>query len=466
MFDKIERLFPVQEKIIPVILNQNNAQSIYPNDLCVIAPTGSGKTLTYVLPIVEKLKNRIRPCIRAIVLLPVNDLADQVHDVFRKHSVNTDLKIALLSTKHPFGKEQASLIDAITKTCQYDILVATPGRLVDHIQRTSGFNLKDLKFLVIDECDRIMDQIKQNWLPCLYSALYSERSILTSDHLNVHNIIINKEKLRPFQKLLFSATLTRDPEKLEQIKLFQPEYHTIAAEKFNNNDHQHATNKSIAENGVNNGKTSQPSDRDMKSTKTQLNDIDSTVPKELDQSFIQCSSFEKPIVVIYLLKVLQYRHVLCFVKSIDTAKRLCKLLELHSINAAEYSSSLHVARRKRIIAKFEQKKVDVLVCSDLIARGMDLSNVDYVLLYDAPKDLNSYIHRVGRTARAGRIGTAITLLEHKEIYFFKKLLGTLCETGDDNKKLKEIKITKSKLKPLMVDFKSSLTKLKDVLKKK
>jgi ATP-dependent RNA helicase DDX51/DBP6 len=458
MLKTIEHLFPVQEKIIPVILNENNTQSIYPNDLCVIAPTGSGKTLAYVLPIIEKLKNRIRPCITALVLLPVNDLADQVHDVFKKHLSDTDLKIALLSTKHPFGKEQANLIDFNTKTCQFDILVATPGRLVDHIQKTSGFNLRNLKFLVLDECDRIMDQIKQNWLSCLYSALHNERPIINSDHLNVHNLINNKEKLEPFQKLLFSATLTHNPEKLEQIKLFQPEFHTIAAEKLNRSNGDQAMDTSDE-------KTTIAAEKTVKSTKTQLSEVDSTIPKELGQSFIQCSAFEKSIVVMHLVKVLHYHHMLCFVKSIDTAKRLCKLLELNGINAVEYSSSLHVARRKRILAKFEQKKVDVMICSDLIARGMDLSNVDYVVLYDAPKDLNSYIHRIGRTARAGRIGTAITLLEHKEIYFFKKLLGTLNDTTDNSKKLKEIKITKSKLKPLMVDFKSSLIKLKDVLKK-
>ena len=80
---KIEKLFPVQKSLIPIIQNKNKNQSIYPNDLCILAPTGSGKTLTYVLPIIEQLKNRIRPCCRAIVLLPVSDLAEQVYSVFK-----------------------------------------------------------------------------------------------------------------------------------------------------------------------------------------------------------------------------------------------------------------------------------------------------------------------------------------------------------------------------------------------
>ena len=157
---KIEKLFPVQKSLIPIIQNKNKNQSIYPNDLCILAPTGSGKTLTYVLPIIEQLKNRIRPCCRAIVLLPVSDLAEQVYSVFKSQlnesSENLDLiaqqngdqnensfsnlNVLLLSNKHQFAKEQAQLVNEQGK-CLIDILVTTPGRLVDHLQKTKG-NIK------------------------------------------------------------------------------------------------------------------------------------------------------------------------------------------------------------------------------------------------------------------------------------------------------------------------------------
>lgn len=150
---KLESLFPVQKQVIPIILNSDRSQSIYPNDICVTAPTGSGKTLTYVLPIIESLRNRIVPCCRAIVLLPVSDLAEQVYSIFKSHLENdesfqlinkesarekNDLKVMLLSTKTSFLKEQAMLVNQQHSSCLIDIIVTTPGRLVDHIQKTKG----------------------------------------------------------------------------------------------------------------------------------------------------------------------------------------------------------------------------------------------------------------------------------------------------------------------------------------
>jgi len=239
---KIESLFPVQKQVIPIILNTNSSQSIFPNDICVTAPTGSGKTLTYVLPIIENLRNRIKPACRAIVLLPVSDLAEQVYSVFKtclstndntalittnkkssETSPENSLKVILLSNKNTFAKEQSQLINDNHAKCCIDIVVATPGRLVDHIQKTKGFHLNELRYLVIDECDRIMDQIKQNWLPILNQAVYgkqSNRDIINQESLNVHNLFLAKKMLTPYQKLLLSATLTRNPEKLEQISLF------------------------------------------------------------------------------------------------------------------------------------------------------------------------------------------------------------------------------------------------------
>jgi ATP-dependent RNA helicase DDX51/DBP6 len=253
---KIETLFPVQRQVIPVILNRNKDQPIYPNDLCILAPTGSGKTLTYVLPIITALRNRIRPCIKAIVLVPVGDLAEQVFTVFQAHvndpsldtllddekkapqshqaQTNTPLRVALLSNKHPFAKEQASLISREHgDLCLYDIIVSTPGRLVDHLQKTRGFDVSQLSYLVVDECDRIVEEIKQNWLSVLMQAVVGQRrALMSNESVNVHSVVFEKERLVPLQKILLSATLTRNPEKLEQIKLFNPIYFKVGAEKL------------------------------------------------------------------------------------------------------------------------------------------------------------------------------------------------------------------------------------------
>lgn len=262
MSEEIQGLFPVQKQLIPVVLNRNNEQSIYPNDLCILAPTGSGKTLTYVLPLIYKLRSRIKPAIRAIVLVPVSDLAEQVYKVFQANlsdptvlklldqddnstltgNAASSLKVALLTNKNPLSKEQASLASN-----QYDILVATPGRLVDHIQKTaqmtSNMNLTGLNYLILDECDRVMDEIKQNWLPVLMNAVLAgsrKRELVTNENLNVFRL---SQRVEPMQKILLSATLTRNPEKLEPIGLFNPVYFRVGAEKLKPNDEKKVEKK-------------------------------------------------------------------------------------------------------------------------------------------------------------------------------------------------------------------------------
>lgn len=458
----IQKLFPVQEKLIPILLNKLNTQSIYSNDICITAPTGSGKTLTYVLPILELLKTRIRVCIRAIVILPVGDLAQQVYNVFREQidEQSLNLKVALLSTKHAFSKEQLLLVDKDTKESLVDIIVTTPGRLVDHIQKTEGFYLKDVNYLILDEADRILDQVKQNWLKILFNKLQLEgRTILGSNEINLNNFINDKNRIIPFQKILLSATLTRNPEKLEQVKLFQPLFYSIKAEDLSEKIKEEV--KIVEKEVIEEVKQSIEVD-EIK----QENKIEIQIPNELQEFFVECTTFEKPLMLIYLIKILKYQKVLCFVRSLETAKRLNVLLNLNDIKSMEYSSNLHAVRRKRILNKFEKDEIEIIICSDVMARGMDLFGVNYVLLYEVPNDYVSYVHRIGRTARAGHHGTAITLLEHKEIKFFKQKIINNEENNKEpvknrKNKVKEMKIVKNKLKELMEDYKLSLIKLKD-----
>jgi ATP-dependent RNA helicase DDX51/DBP6 len=322
---KIKSLFPVQSEIIPIILNKNGNQSFYPNDVCVMAATGSGKTLAYVLPILEALKNRLQPCCRAIVLLPVSDLAEQVYNVFQsqlnedhssiipssteiniknnKFETNNNLNCILLSNKHPFDKEQSQLVNEQGQ-CLQDIIISTPGRLVDHIQRTKGFDIKRLQFLILDECDRIMDQIKQNWLQILNQAIFGynnsinndeqlKRITINSDTLNVYNIFEKNNGLFPFQKLLFSATITRNPEKLEQMQLFQPLFINVISEKLLNlkQESQIVIDEKDKEEQL---KTPKPNEKTITltktTTKTEYNSNDQqsmSIPIELEEVFIQ-----------------------------------------------------------------------------------------------------------------------------------------------------------------------------------
>ena len=151
----IKYFFPVQRQVIPQLLqNSWKVNFFWPSDICVSAPTGSGKTLAFVLPIIQALKNRIVPKVRALVILPVQDLAVQVFKVFQIYGVKTSLRIKLISGQKSFAQEQNELVVKGVENQYFslaDIIVATPGRLVDHIQKTEGFTLNHLRYLIIGE---------------------------------------------------------------------------------------------------------------------------------------------------------------------------------------------------------------------------------------------------------------------------------------------------------------------------
>ncbi|XP_071500712.1 uncharacterized protein, partial [Diadema antillarum] len=177
---RIEKLFPVQHHVIPVILEtlkyglHAGCAGFRPRDVCVSAPTGSGKTLAYAIPIVQALLDRVVPQIRALIVLPTRDLATQVHKVMASLCQNTSLKSVLIGGTKTFAHEQSLLVkesDGELRSAA-DIVVATPGRLVDNLNQTPGFSLKHLRFLVIDEADRMMDHISQDWIAQVEKSAY------------------------------------------------------------------------------------------------------------------------------------------------------------------------------------------------------------------------------------------------------------------------------------------------------
>lgn len=232
----INHLFPVQESVIPWILKVHSKPVPFrPRDICVSAPTGSGKTLAYALPIVQYLATRVDRKIRALVVLPVNELAVQVLKVFQKLCDATGLKCTLLSKFVPFETEQTQLVELFDGQyySKVDIVVATTGRLVEHLHATKGFSLKSLKFLVMDEADRIMEQIQTNWLYHLDAHVKEQSdSFLSGRPLPLcYDELCNEASKQP-HKLLFSATLSQDPEKLQSLRLFQPKLFTAIVVPF------------------------------------------------------------------------------------------------------------------------------------------------------------------------------------------------------------------------------------------
>uniref|UniRef100_A0A1A9W4X8 ATP-dependent RNA helicase n=1 Tax=Glossina brevipalpis TaxID=37001 RepID=A0A1A9W4X8_9MUSC len=404
----INRLFPIQTAVIPWILEAHSKPTPFrPRDLCVSAPTGSGKTLSFAIPVVQLLANRVEQKIRALVILPVSELALQVFRVFKKLCEQTDLSVCQLSKQTPLHVEQQKLIDLYKGEyySKVDILITTPGRLVEHLHSTKGFSLKFLQFLIIDEADRIMNDDFQNWLQHLNDQISSPSDLSARAAPLSYNELELTHSRTP-HKLLFSATLSGDPEKLQNLKLFQPKLFTSSTDNMN-------SVKNFADNSC--------------KLKALVGEYFSkyTVPMELTEKYCLTESRLKPLTLFALIMEHNWCRFLCFTNSAQSSGRLSFVLNKlfgGVKKIGELSASLNAKERSQTLSSFVRGKINGLVCTDALARGVDIPQVDIVISYDQPRHIKTYIHRIGRTARAGRPGTAITLLNQKEYVDFTQIL--------------------------------------------
>ncbi|KDQ57207.1 hypothetical protein JAAARDRAFT_178816 [Jaapia argillacea MUCL 33604] len=470
----ISELFAVQTALLPFLLPPDVTQrSLYlsyapPRDVCVSAPTGSGKTLAYVLPIVDILSSRIVTRLRALVVLPTRDLVTQVRETFEAVSKGRGLKIGTATGQHSFTHEQTQLIaDGSTRlqggSSKVDILICTPGRLIDHLNGTPNFSLQHLRFLVIDEADRLLAQTFQGWLAQVLSATRTShlQSLSAVDgvdrphhpspdalspvslHLSTEfpefHTDLDEKKESSCQKLLFSATLTRDPGKIAALELRDPRYFIV---------------KSGAE-------------------KADALDVVEkfTIPATLKEQMIVCDSAQKPLMLFYLVYTHNVTNALVFTKSAESTTRLVRLFEFFQsvrqpsedqgeprrVVIQSYSSDSPPSERKSLLERFKGKEIHILVASDLISRGIDISHVSHVVSYDVPVDMRKYVHRVGRTARAGRMGEAWTLVEEQEARYFKSML----KVADHLEKVKRLRVSEKDLAPLLPSYELALRQLKE-----
>lgn len=301
----VKHLFPVQESVIPWILNVHSRPVPFrPRDICVSAPTGSGKTLAYALPIVQCLLNSTDRKIRALIVLPVNELAVQVLKIFQKLCENTRLKCALLSKFTPLDVEQSQLVELFENEyrSKIDIIVATTGRLVEHIHATKGFCLKSLRFLVMDEADRIMEQLQNNWLYHLDNHVRTQSdSFLSGRPIPLCYDALCNEATKEPHKLLFSATLSQDPEKLQNLRLFQPKLFTSIVKPFVQNENTHTIGETSERRGEFIGKF--------------------TTPAELTEKYCLTQAKIKPLTLYTLIKENNWNRFLCFTNSGESAHR-------------------------------------------------------------------------------------------------------------------------------------------------
>ncbi|TYI27151.1 hypothetical protein ES332_A05G158100v1 [Gossypium tomentosum] len=251
-------LFPVQV----AVWQETIGPGAFERDLCINSPTGSGKTLAYALPIVQKLSTRSVKCLRALVVLPTRDLAMQVKEVFAAIAPAVGLSVGLAVGQSSIADEISELIkrpkleagicyDPEDVTCELqssvDILVATPGRLMDHINSTKGFTLEHLCYLVVDETDRLLREAYQSWLPTVLQFTQSNEeslfplanSFLSSTFGSLKTIrrcgVERGFKGKPHPrlvKMVLSATLTQDPSKLAQLNLHHPLLMTTGKRRY------------------------------------------------------------------------------------------------------------------------------------------------------------------------------------------------------------------------------------------
>jgi ATP-dependent RNA helicase RhlE len=333
---------PIQAEAIPAILNQH--------DVLASAQTGTGKTASFTLPILHMLsqQNQARKrTVRALVLTPTRELAAQVEDSIKTYGKYMPLRVASVYGGVRMGPQIGRLRKGV------DVLVATPGRLLDHVGQGT-VDLSTVEMLVLDEADRMLDM----------GFIHDIRKII--QHASPNR-----------QTLLFSATFSRQIKKLADDLLNQPKVIEVAR-----------TN-TVAENVT---QVVHPVDRHRK--------------REL---------------LSHMIGTHDWRRVLVFTRTKHGANRLAEQLQSDGLTSETIHGNKSQGARSRALEAFKRGKVRVLVATDVAARGLDIDELPHVVNFDLPNVAEDYVHRIGRTGRAGNEGDAISLVCVDEHYLLRNI---------------------------------------------
>lgn len=340
---------PIQEKCIPEIIKGK--------DVLGIAQTGTGKTAAYLLPILSMLDEEDFPeeSINCVIMSPTRELAQQIDQAMQGFSYYMDS----VSSVAVYGGNDGSRYDQEYKSMKMgaDVIIATPGRLISHINM-GNVDLGKVSFFVLDEADRMLD-------------------------MGFYEDIISIAKLLPTscQTIMFSATMPQKIEDLAKNILKNPAIIKLAVSK--------------------------PAEK-------------------IKQMACVCHENQKIGVLKDIFKTYGQKRVIIFSSSKLKVKEINKNLRMHNINSGEMHSDLMQSQRDEVMYAFKTGQVDVLVATDIVARGIDIDDISMVINFDVPHDSEDYVHRIGRTARADHDGIAITLVRGKEVGKFmqiEKFLG-------------------------------------------
>jgi ATP-dependent RNA helicase RhlE len=338
---------PIQSQAIPVLLEGR--------DMLACAQTGTGKTAGFTLPLLHRLAatrpaGRHRP-VRGLVLTPTRELAAQVHDNVMAYGKHLPLRSAAIFGGVGFGPQVNALRRGV------DILVATPGRLIDHVERKT-LDLSKIEIFVLDEADRMLDM---GFIPA------------------IRRILSQLPEKR--QNLMFSATFSEEIRRLSSGMLRNPAQIEVAARNTTAERITHLVH---------------PVDRERK--------------REL---------------LSHMIGSQNWRQVLVFTRTKHGADRLASQLERDGLSSAAIHGDKTQGARTRALADFRRGAVRVLVATDIAARGIDIDQLPHVVNFELPNVPEDYVHRIGRTGRAGMTGQAVSLVsadEHKQLRDIERLL--------------------------------------------
>ena len=334
----------IQEKAIPVIIKGR--------DVLGSAQTGTGKTAAFAIPIIQHLYQDQRRSsqhrkIKALVITPTRELAIQIGESFTTYGRHTDVNNTVIFGGVGQGSQTRALLHGV------DVLVATPGRLLDLMEQ--GFiTLKNIEYFVLDEADRMLDMGFIHDIKKIIAKLPSRR-----------------------QSLFFSATMPEKIVQLSQTILYDP-------------------------------------------VKVEVSPVSSTA-ETIQQYLYYTNKVSKKELLIHILQDSNIDQVLLFSRTKHGADRIARNLAKKKVSAAAIHGDKAQNQRQKALAQFKAGNVRVLVATDIAARGIDIDKLKYVINYDIPNESETYVHRIGRSGRAGEEGTAISLCEPEENVFIRDI---------------------------------------------
>lgn len=359
---------PIQEKSIPILLKGE--------DLFGIAQTGTGKTAAFSLPIIHYLANnpkrRDALAPRVLILAPTRELSSQIKDNILDYSKNLGINSAVIFG----GVGQAAQVNALRSGL--DILVATPGRLLD-LMNQGHVRLSSIEVFVLDEADRMLDMGFINDIKKIITKIPSKR-----------------------QTLLFSATMPPLILKLAKNLLTNAQQVEVTPQ--------------------------------------------ATTVEKIDQKVVYCLKAEKYILVSRILAQDDLELCLVFTRTKHGANKIVDYLAKLKIPSAAIHGNKSQSAREKALSDFKAGKIKVLIATDIAARGIDVDGVSHVVNFDLPVEAESYVHRIGRTARAGRTGSAISFCDETEgdaLKRIEKMIKLILPKEEFKASADEIKFTKT-----------------------